>query len=109
MTLLDLGDGFHIANLVVQWASLGAFGETTKGEHQEKHHRQMVQSLYDGINENRQTARLIELEIAAEYGLEVVPHVVVVRERQQRWMVNQRQCANILNWYDTKVCTLQRS
>ena len=46
----DLGRPFHIDNLVVMWASVTAFGETECGNHQQIHHRQLLQSFYDAIN-----------------------------------------------------------
>ena len=43
------GDPLHIANLVVMWASIAAFGETERGNHQQIHHQQLIQSLFDAV------------------------------------------------------------
>ena len=49
---INFGDPFHIANLVVTWASIGAFGDTEKAYHTQVHHRQLLQSMHSLHNDN---------------------------------------------------------
>ena len=93
------GDPFHVANLVAMWGLNAAFGEMRRGEHEQRHHRQVIQSMYGVVHHNRSIASLVEKEIANEFLWSTIPHVSVVRERQQRWMVNQRHCCKILGWF----------
>ena len=97
---IQWGDTFHVGNLVVMWCSIAAFGETKHGNHKQIHHRQAIQDLWDCVSHNKGIAHVLENQIAQEFGLELILHIEAVRERQQRWMVNQQQCKHILDVYE---------
>jgi hypothetical protein len=83
------GDPYHNDNLCMQHASLASWGETERDNHSEVHHRQMMQSLHDIHASDR-----IFSQNAMDSVLKDSEHgsvkVKTTRERQQRWMVNQR-------------------
>ena len=45
--LVHLGDSLHVGALSCKHGSLGACGDTTKGKHDQWHHRQSIQNLWD--------------------------------------------------------------
>jgi hypothetical protein len=80
------GDFYHIDNLTVNWGSRAAFQPKEKGNHRQKHHLQLLQASYDlWHNEN--------VVLQNEFDKRVVPGkrwlLWFVRERDQRWNVNQ--------------------
>ena len=92
---INHGDGFHIDNLAVTGFSMGAFGEYDREDYRAVHHRRAMQLLYDIVNNDRVGAQRIMDRVMndAEGGVKLK----VVKERQQRWLVNQRQAAFIMD------------
>jgi len=45
--VIQLGDLYHVDNLIMQWAINSAFGDNNRENHSEIHHCQLLQSLYD--------------------------------------------------------------
>jgi hypothetical protein len=88
-----MGDPYHIANLAVMWASVFAFCETDKGNQRQVHHLQLMQSLHSLRVDDWEYAQAILNCIMGEgksFSLKTW------RERQQRWLVNQRNAKHIL-------------
>jgi hypothetical protein len=89
------GDMFHIDNLMCLHASNHAFGETERREHSQVHHRQLLQSLHD-IHKNDRLVSQRAMGTVLE-GTENTFRIKTTRERQQRWLVNQRQALFVLS------------
>jgi len=87
------GDPFHIANLVVTWASVFAFGETENGAHRQVHHRQLLMSLHS-LRANDAAYAQAKLDEIME-GVDSFT-LRTWRERTQRWLVNQRYASLLL-------------
>ena len=98
-------DWFHTDNLAVMKASNGAFGQLNRNgdntQHEQVHHRQALQRLYDIRKRDRDSAQLHMDYITKESQL---PRIIVrgVRERQQRWLVNQESAAWMLRYMNVK-------
>eukprot|EP00956_Cyclotella_meneghiniana_P021672 scaffold39740_cov82-Cyclotella_meneghiniana.AAC.1 len=90
---INFGDPFHIANLVVTWASIGAFGDTEKADHTQVHHRQLLQSMHSLHNDNSTFSQRLMDDIMTDSTRLVIR---TCRERVQRWLVNQRNAKRTL-------------
>ena len=101
---VQLGDPFHIDNLAMTWASRIAFGDTESGKHEQLHHRQLIQSFFDIFVRDRSGC-----QSAMNYVLEGTGESLIVtasRERQQRWLVNQRSATWLIKALNTK-CNME--
>ena len=87
------GDPFHWANLAVQYASKGMAGDTINGEHEQVHHRQCLMSMHSLHSDDQPYSQAIMDRVMA--GKESVK-VRTWKERQQRWLVNQRFARKVL-------------
>ena len=81
-------DWFHIDNLIVTHTSKAAFGETDRDNHSEIHHRQLMESCHD-VHFNNKTKSQAAMDVVLA-GTGQSLHIQAPRERQQRWLVNQR-------------------
>lgn len=95
-------DPYHNDNLAVSHASKAAFGETDRGNFNLVHHRQFLQFLYDIVNHDKALAQSIMNELTEAAGIPSI-RLKVVRERQQRWLVNQVSARRYLQWIRTTV------
>jgi hypothetical protein len=94
------GDMYHIDNLMCTHASNASFGETERGDHSQVHHRQLLQSLHDVHKKDRAASRRAMATVLEGTGNKFTLHTT--RERQQRWLVNQRQAAHVLQGLEMK-------
>jgi hypothetical protein len=85
-------DPYHNDNLAVGHLSKAAFGDTDRGNYNLVHHRQFMQSLYDIVTHDKELAQSIMDDLAEGIKLKVV------RERKQRWLVNQLMAGRTLEW-----------
>jgi len=90
----NCGDDFHIVNLAVSAASLTAFGDTSRDNHSQIHHRQMLQSTYDLKKDNPRLAQWVIDDLLDGTGKKLT--LKAWRERMQRWGVNQRAAAELI-------------
>eukprot|EP00978_Attheya_sp_CCMP212_P000714 scaffold1423_cov39-Attheya_sp.AAC.1 len=89
------GDMYHIDNLMCMHTSNDAFGETDRGVHSQVHHRQLLQSIHD-IHKNDRNASQRAMDTVL-LGTNNTLKVRTTRERQQRWLVNQRQASFVIS------------
>jgi hypothetical protein len=89
-----MGDPFHIANLVVNWFSVICWGEKERDNHEQVHHLQLMQSIHSLCADDAGYAQARLDEIME--GVETF-RLRTVRERQQRWLVNQVNARNLLD------------
>ena len=89
-------DWFHSVNLAVMFASLGAFGPTikdnTQNQHKQVHYWQAIQLFADIMKHCDGQAHM-------DFVMKDSSHEVTVRrvrERQQRWLVNQESATWII-------------
>ena len=94
------GDPFHKDNLAVKCASEGAFGYTEKGQNRQCHHRQLMQTFHDLHSDDPMLSQAIMDRIMLGTGKTV--RIKTCRERQQRWMVNQKFAKRICEIINTK-------
>ena len=91
---IAFGDPYHISNLCVTRASKFAFGEVEKGDHSQIHHRQLLQSIHSLHASDKPFSQ--KLMDRAMEGATTSVHVKTKREREQRWLVNQRNSKDTL-------------
>lgn len=91
---IKFGDLFHIDNLIVTHASLKSWGQVIKEDHEQVHHRQVMQSIHSLHSDDRPFSQAQMDEVMEGAGESV--HVKTDKERQQRWLVNQRNAKRIL-------------
>lgn len=87
------GDPFHWANLAVMHASLGMAGDTDNGEHEQVHHRQCLMSMHSLHSDDAGYSQTVMDRVM--HGQKRVA-IRTWRERQQRWLVNQRYARKVL-------------
>lgn len=87
------GDGFHWANLGVMYASKGFAGDTENGDHQQVHHRQAMMSYHSLHSDDPAYSQTIMDQVMHGKKRALIR---TWRERQQRWLVNQRFAKRIL-------------
>jgi hypothetical protein len=92
---IELGDPFHIDNLIVTLASTAAFGETDRNNHRQTHHRQLIQSIHDIDKKAKQLSQKVMDQVLEDTGRMIRVHTT--RERQQRLLVNSCSCEWTLN------------
>ena len=97
---IELGDPFHIDNLIVTLESIAAFGDTERGNHRQSHHRQLIQSIHDVHKKVKTLSQKVMDRVLEGTGKTIRIHTT--RERQQRWLVNSRSCERILHAMATK-------
>ena len=89
-------DWFHSVNLAVMLASVGAFGPTvkdnTQNQHKQVHYRQSIQLFADIMKHCDGQAHMDV--VMKDSGHKIM--VRRVRERQQRWLVNQQSATWII-------------
>ena len=81
------GDPYHIDNLGVMHASKGMAGDTVNAEHEQIHHRQTLMTMHSLHSDDRDFSQAMMDRVMA--GCRRVK-LKARRERQQRWLVNQR-------------------
>ena len=90
---VSCGDGLHQANLCVQHSSVVGFNDVIKGEHRQKHYRQLIQSIWDVLN-------ICSSEFQSIFNSRLQPGVTyklkAAKERQTRWVANQENARKIL-------------
>ena len=92
-----LGDFFHADALAMNHASNGAHGDTNRENHSQQHHRQLQMSTYTLYHHEKRLAQEVWQQILHEANIhenhptlyQEIQKFFVVRERQQRWLVNQ--------------------
>lgn len=87
---IQFGDPYHIANLAVMHASLAAFGATEKADHTQVHHRQLLQSIHSLNSDDKAFSQEIMNRVMDYPNSGNFLRVSSKNERQQRWLVNQR-------------------
>ena len=104
--VVRFGDPFHIDNLAVKDASIKAFGEMERdpdnkqSQHSQVHHRQCLQSIYDMFSRDRVVCQMHMNAVLEGTGKSLT--VKAVRERQQRWLANQRNAHWVLGAMEMK-------
>ena len=88
--LIQLGDPFHIDNIVVCDVSKSAFGTIERDDHRQNHHLQLCQDLYDFVSKNKILSQSIMDKVLEGTGSKLI--VSPKRQRDQRWLANQRNC-----------------
>lgn len=91
---VTFGDPFHIDNLIMKWASIGFGGETERGNHQMMHHRQLLQNLHSIHTDDPVLSQAAADAVLADKGASY--RIRTSRERQERWLVNQRHAARVI-------------
>lgn len=90
------GDPYHIANLSVEHASRGAFGDTEHADHTQVHHCQLLQSIHSLNKDDKPLSQgLMNQVMGGSFGLKVRSKA----ERKQRWLVNQRNARQTLEMF----------
>mmetsp|Transcript_5656 Transcript_5656/g.15886 ORF Transcript_5656/g.15886 Transcript_5656/m.15886 type:complete len:972 (+) Transcript_5656:584-3499(+) len=97
---ITFGDLFHVDNLVVTHASIAAWGDVTKEDHQQVHHRQVLQSIHSLHTADRGFSQEIMDEVME--GADESVSLKTSRERPQRWLVNQRNAKRVLSYLEMK-------
>jgi hypothetical protein len=87
------GDPFHWANLDVMYGSKGMAGDTENGEHEQIHHRQCLMSMHSLHSDDQPYSQAIMDRVMEKKG-KVTKRTW--KECQQRWLVNQRYAAKVL-------------
>ena len=90
---VTIGDAYHWGNLGVMHASKGMAGDTVNEEHMQIHHRQFMMSMHSLHSDDRAYSQAMMDRVMAG-GPRVRQRTW--RERQQRWLVNQRYAAHVL-------------
>ena len=89
------GDPYHWGSLGCMHGSWGMSGDTVNGEHEQIHHRQLLMSMHSLHTDKRDFSQAMMDRV-----MEGTNHDRILlktwRERQQRWLVNQRYAAYIL-------------
>ena len=88
----NFGDPFHWANLAVMHASKAFAGDTENGAHQQVHHRQCMMTMHSVHSDDAPYSQSVMDRLMGEGRVKVKTY----RERQQRWLVNQRFARVIL-------------
>jgi len=88
------GDPFHWANLAVMHASKAMAGDTENGEHEQVHHRQCLMSMHSLHSDDAAYSQAIMDQLMN--GTKAHVQIRTWKERQQRWLVNQRYSKKVL-------------
>ena len=88
-------DLFHADNLAVTNASIAAFGDTERNNHRQRHHRQLLQSLYDLFILDRFKHQALMDKLMENSSGKIT--IKTMRERVQRWLANQRNSSWVLD------------
>ena len=99
---INLGDSFHIDQLIIKYLSEGATGKTDKGNHAQLHHRQIIQTIYDIYCRD---PVIFRNEMAKILGPELVEKLGVYsaqRERDSRWLSNGLSATDFLKFHCVK-------
>ena len=91
---INVGDAYHWGNLGVMHASKGMAGDTVNAEHEQIHHRQLLMSMHSLHADDRAYSQAMMDRVMA--GRPCVQQKTW-RERQQRWLVNQRYAAHVVS------------
>ena len=87
------GAPFHWANLAVMNASKCMAGDTINGEHEQIHHRQCLMSMHSMHSDDPSYSQALMDRVM---GGKPKVKVSTYKERQQRWLVNQRYTCLVL-------------
>ena len=99
---VHVGDGFHVDQLMIKHFSEAACGKTEKCKHEQDHHRQMVQTIFDIFCRDPVVIRRKMVDIL---GPELVKKLGIPeprKERDTRWMSNAFAGMNFLTFYCVK-------
>ena len=88
-------DLFHADNLAVTHASMAAFGDTERNNHRQRHHRQLLQSLYDLFTLDRLKHQALMDKLMENSSGKIT--IKTMRERVQRWLANQRNSSWVVD------------
>jgi hypothetical protein len=91
---INFGDPYHWANLAVTHASKAFAGDTENGAHEKIHHRQCLMSMHSLHSDDPGYSRTVMDRVMN--GTNDSVQVQTWRERQQRWLVNQRYAKRVL-------------
>ena len=91
---INVGDAYHWGNLGVMHASKGMAGDTVNEDHTQIHHRQLLMSMHSLHSDDRAYSQAMMNRVMAG-GPKVKQRTW--RERQQRWLVNQRYAAHVVS------------
>ncbi len=95
---IRMGDAYHWGALACMHASWGMAGDTVNGKHEQCHHRQLLMSMHS-LHSKRPGYSQARMDEAME-GTGKKVKLKTKRERQQRWLVNQRFAAYVLTLLD---------
>lgn len=87
------GDPFHWANLAVMHTSLAYAGDTENAEHEQVHHRQALMSLHSLHSDDAGYSQTVMDRVMHNRQRVIIR---TWRERQQRWLVNQRFARKVI-------------
>ena len=90
--LMECRDLYHIDNLAMSHCMNEAFGPMERGNHRQFHPLQCLQSMHDLFKRGSVTYQKIFEEVLRDLGLEPA-RMKTMRERQQRWLTNERNAA----------------
>ena len=91
---INFGDPYHWANLAVTHASKAFAGDTENGAHEQIHHRQCLMSMHSLHSDDPGYSQTVMDRVMHVRKKSV--QVRTWRERQQRWLVNQRYAKIVL-------------
>jgi len=88
------------------WSSVLAFGSTENGDHTQVH-RQLMMSIHSLHTDNKPQSQAYLIMVMQ--GTNMTYTLKTMRERQQRWLVNQRNAQQTLDMFhiqtvDAQVC-----
>ena len=99
-------DGFHIDSILTSAASIRFSGDTDRGNHRYFHARQLLQtihSLHSACPELSQ--KIIDKLLKTAADPLIIYILKTCRERMQRWLVNGKYAARILEMMDIMITT----
>ena len=96
---ITFGDLYHVDNLIMQHCSNTSWGDVLKDDHQQVHHRQLLQSIHSLHTAEPSISQEIMNEVMEDSNKPPSTYKLKTdRERQQRWLVNQRNAKRILTF-----------
>ena len=94
-----MGDPYHIGNLAVMHASKGMAGDTVNADHRQIHHRQCLMTMHSLHSDDRAFSQAMMDRVMGN-GRRV--RLMTRRERQQRWLVNQKYARWVVSLLNVK-------
>lgn len=84
---------------MISHMSIGCCGDTENGNHEQVHHRQTIQVIWDIYDRDRFVFMKIAKEIVSESVGKITWQPKPTKERDTRWLTNGRSAQNILTGY----------